>query len=412
MLKATPSHFCVTELPDPAVPMPEGKHLHVILTREGSNTRDVQTRLSVAFGVPRVDDVGFAGLKDRWARTTQAFSIPWECMSKELRAASGLTAPSEGCLVKMRAKLDEVATAESWVIEGPPHWSNKKLKRGELRGNHFSIVITETVVPPAEAVDRAQQIAEKLRQRGWANYYGPQRLGKGGISAARGRALLLQASGNGDGSRKRKRQPWWLEQLEANAFQSALFNLCVATRVTRGLFERILVGDLVCSPSGGQSRIVMPAEQEEGGGAGGTEDGAEGGSHSSAKEGGAPSSSGGVVSAEDAHLFGAGVITHTGPMWGSDMARVGGTQADIEEEVWRDYADRIHVSGLRKLWLLGSRRPARLPLPIDFSARAHADGVEFSFSLPAGAYATSLLREFMRNDAEAEVELELEETMA
>ena len=79
-LKAAPSHFCVTELPEKEAAHPNAKHLFVTLTREGANTRDVQARLAEAYGVAKTDDVGFAGLKDRWARATQAcgasFKLP------------------------------------------------------------------------------------------------------------------------------------------------------------------------------------------------------------------------------------------------------------------------------------------------------------------------------------------------
>jgi tRNA(Glu) U13 pseudouridine synthase TruD len=37
-----------------------------------------------------------------------------------------------------------------------------------------------------------------------------------------------------------------------------------------------------------------------------------------------------------------------------------------------------------------------LPLPDDFSAVPCEEGMRFTFTLPAGAYATSLLREFMK----------------
>ena len=126
-------------------------------------------------------------------------------MSKDLRAETGLTNPTAGCLEKMGRKLEEVAVAESWSVVGEPYWSGRKLKRGTLVGNHFDIIVTDTAVPPVEAAARAEQIAAALRCRGWPNYYGPQRLGKGAISAVRGRDLLLQQSGGGGNKRKRKR---------------------------------------------------------------------------------------------------------------------------------------------------------------------------------------------------------------
>ena len=52
----------------------------------------------------------------------------------------------------------------------------------------------------------------------------------------------------------------------------------------------------------------------------------------------------------------------------------------------------------------------RLPLPTDFVISEHSEGLLFCFSLPSGAYATSLLREFMRTDEEPGAELEIDES--
>eukprot|EP00966_Prymnesium_polylepis_P212835 4929162-Prymnesium_polylepis.1 len=183
-------------------------------------------------------------------------------MSRELRAESGLKVPTAGCTAKMLTKLDELAASEAWSVSGEPcahmsHtsaermpssdfrftrrtvWSGKKLKRGELAGNRFEIVVSGLAQPTAEAASRAERIAAALRQKGWPNYYGPQRFGKAGISAIRGRDLLLAKSGGGSSGRKRKRHSRWVEQLELSAFQSALFNLVVAERIKRGLFDQI-----------------------------------------------------------------------------------------------------------------------------------------------------------------------------
>jgi tRNA pseudouridine13 synthase len=50
---------------------------------------------------------------------------------------------------------------------------------------------------------------------------------------------------------------------------------------------------------------------------------------------------------------------------------------------------------LRRARLDGSRRPARLLLD-GLSVARHPDGLLFAFALPKGAYATTVLREFMK----------------
>ena len=46
----------------------------------------------------------------------------------------------------------------------------------------------------------------------------------------------------------------------------------------------------------------------------------------------------------------------------------------------------------------GTRRPMLIWLE-DLQVRATAEGLLFEFSLPSGAYATVVLREFMKSDA-------------
>jgi tRNA pseudouridine13 synthase len=50
---------------------------------------------------------------------------------------------------------------------------------------------------------------------------------------------------------------------------------------------------------------------------------------------------------------------------------------------------------LKRARLNGSRRPARL-LVDDLQIVSHPEGLLFSFSLPKGAYATIVLREFLK----------------
>jgi tRNA pseudouridine13 synthase len=55
---------------------------------------------------------------------------------------------------------------------------------------------------------------------------------------------------------------------------------------------------------------------------------------------------------------------------------------------------------LRRARLNGSRRAARLLLN-DLCIEPHLEGLLFTFSLPKGAYATTVLREFMKAEVTA-----------
>ena len=73
VLRATPEHFVVEEVPlYPAAG--EGQHLYVNLTKVGLTTKEVQAQLARLFKLDR-GEVGFAGMKDKQARTTQTFSL-------------------------------------------------------------------------------------------------------------------------------------------------------------------------------------------------------------------------------------------------------------------------------------------------------------------------------------------------
>jgi tRNA pseudouridine13 synthase len=63
----------------------------------------------------------------------------------------------------------------------------------------------------------------------------------------------------------------------------------------------------------------------------------------------------------------------------------------------------VSAEMLRRAHLDGSRRPARL-LVADLVIEPHPDGLAFAFTLPKGAYATTLLREFRKSEAAIEEE--------
>ncbi len=142
-LRATPEHFVVEELPLYA-PSGEGQHLYVNLTKVGVTTKEVQLQLARLFSI-RPTEVGFAGMKDKQARTTQTFSL-----------SVGHKAPNFAEEAAQRIR-DELDVEVNWT-----RFHTNKLRSGHLLGNRFTITVTELACEFEEALARARRIAEVL----------------------------------------------------------------------------------------------------------------------------------------------------------------------------------------------------------------------------------------------------------
>ena len=129
----------------------EGPHALLHVRKRGANTEWVARELARAAGC-KPFDVGFAGLKDRHAVTTQYFTIP-----RGKRAAQEFVGLS----------------GEGYeVMAAAPH--QRKLPRGALAGNRFEIVVRELRADPALLAARIVAIATG----GVPNYFGAQRFGR------------------------------------------------------------------------------------------------------------------------------------------------------------------------------------------------------------------------------------------
>jgi tRNA pseudouridine13 synthase len=92
--------------------------------------------------------------------------------------------------------------------------------------------------------------------------------------------------------------------------------------------------------------------------------------------------------------FERGDITYTGPLFGRKMWVAGGDAAALEATILADAG--LTDDDLRRCRSDGSRRAARLWLPaIDLAIQA--TGLQTTFLLPKGAYATVVLREFTKS---------------
>src|SRR5262249_9688433 len=73
-IKRTPSDFEVEEIPLYR-PCGEGEHLYIYIEKTGLSTPELVARAAGIFAVPE-RQIGYAGLKDKWARTRQTISVP------------------------------------------------------------------------------------------------------------------------------------------------------------------------------------------------------------------------------------------------------------------------------------------------------------------------------------------------
>ena len=207
-IRSTPEDFFVSEIPQNE-PTGEGEHLFIRVEKVNLTTRDLVDRLADVHGVSGAD-IGFAGMKDKRARTRQWLSLP----VAELAAEIPLAAPL--CLKE--------GTLE--VLESHRH--QRKLRRGELAGNRFDIVIRQV-----EAIDELFERLELLKVRGAPNYFGTQRFGRTNIADA---SLWLSV-------RRRRRIPRFQQGLYLSVLRSLLFNEVLAARVRAGNWRDCIPGD-------------------------------------------------------------------------------------------------------------------------------------------------------------------------
>ena len=228
-----------------------------------------------------------------------------------------------------------------------------KLRPGHARGNAFQVVVR------GGDLGAAQGCAGALARAGLPNFFGPQRFGQDGANAALGRALL---SADPPPEARRAARDRFLRRFALSALQSELFNRWLAERMADGLLAVALAGD-----------VLKKLE------------------------------SGGVFVCEVPELDGPRVaafeLSPAGPMFGHQLRpRSAGVPAEREARV-------LAAAGLAPADFArggdeaaGTWRAARLPVEVALSPLP--DGYLARFALPRGSYATVVMRELMKADAD------------
>jgi tRNA pseudouridine13 synthase len=224
-LKLLNEDFIVTELPL-QLPSGEGEHIWLEIEKNGANTAFVAKALAEAASVQE-RDVGYAGLKDRYAITRQWFSI---------------------YLPKGEAPdLTQLQHPEFKVLSQSRHV--KKLRPGDLQGNRFRIVLRDV----AGDRDAIEANLKAVASHGVPNYFGAQRFGHDGGNVAQGRAMLAREI--------RVRNPK-KKGIYLSAVRSFVFNEVLALRIQQGLWGKTLPGDVMdeagrpTGPLWGRGRVI------------------------------------------------------------------------------------------------------------------------------------------------------------
>jgi tRNA pseudouridine13 synthase len=229
------------------------------------------------------------------------------------------------------------------ILQVHPH--RRKLRRGALRGNRFLIRIGNL---KADKADLEQRLI-RLREMGMPNYFGEQRFGHDYQNLDLAQQLFSPA---------RKRMKRQLRGLVISAVRSQLFNQVLAERIRQGSWNVPLQGDYFKLDG---SRTGFPDDPDQ--------------------------------SADLSRRCQLQDIHPSGPLWGRGRPLVDGLAGELEAKVllafgaWRD--------GLEHVGLEQERRPLRVRLH-DLTWCWSDDGcLELRFFLPAGSFATVLLRELI-----------------
>lgn len=94
-----------------------------------------------------------------------------------------------------------------------------------------------------------------------------------------------------------------------------------------------------------------------------------------------------------------GDVHPTGPLWGRGEPMTSGEVQALEAEVAARHPDL--TKGLAKVGVDMTRRSLRLPVR-DFAWQTEGETLILEFFLPAGAYATTVLRELVETRGESE----------
>ena len=216
----------------------------------------------------------------------------------------------------------------------------RKIRIGSLQGNHFEILLRNT-----EETDELKVRLDFLAKNGFPNYFTEQRFGRDGNNLTQ---ALRWANGEINVKDRNKRSFY------LSAARSEMFNLIVSKRMELNLAQQILVGD-VLQLNGSHSWFVV-GESED------------------------------LVQLQQ-RLAQQDVLL-TAPLIGEEEK----SAVDFEHEIFAQHQALFAL--MRQERMKAARRPI-LMQPQQFQWQFEPNGLRLQFDLPAGSYATALIRELV-----------------
>ncbi|WP_048749175.1 tRNA pseudouridine(13) synthase TruD [Aggregatibacter segnis] len=216
----------------------------------------------------------------------------------------------------------------------------RKIRIGSLQGNHFEILLRN-----AEETNELKVRLDFLAKNGFPNYFTEQRFGRDGNN-------LTQALRWANGEIKvkdRHKRSFYL-----SAARSEIFNLIVSKRMELDLAQQILVGD-VLQLNGSHSWFVVDESED--------------------------------LAQLQQRLAQQDVLL-TAPLIGEEEK----SAVDFENEIFAQHQALFAL--MRQERMKAARRPI-LMQPQQFQWKFEPNGLRLQFDLPAGSYATALIRELV-----------------
>ncbi|WP_455200066.1 tRNA pseudouridine(13) synthase TruD [Kaarinaea lacus] len=303
-----------------------GQHVYLYLEKRNLNTDDLAKQLAKFAGTKPLA-IGYAGLKDRHAVTTQWFSVD----------LAGKPEPDWSLLSSEDIKVRET------VRHG------RKLKRGAVRYNYFQLTLKEF---NGDERDLTQRL-EYIQSHGAPNYFGEQRFGRNDANLKQAEKLFLEKN---ESSLKKKRINRHLRGIYLSAVRSFLFNQVLSQRVLDKTWNHPVAGDVFMLEG---SHSVFTSE---------------------------------VIDAQIIRRVNEFDIHPTGPMWGSGdlMTSLDALATEMQiAQLHREWCEALVDTGLKQ-----ERRALRVHVE-DLDWHWQGGDVVLNFKLPAGSYATSVLRELV-----------------
>ena len=306
----------------------EGEHAWLHIQKQGCNTDWVAKALAKIAGV-RLRCVGYAGLKDRHGLTSQWFSVHMP----------GMPDPDWTQIESIEGEEGNIK-----LLAATRH--SRKLRRGALKENRFSIRLRDLKGDVGEMASSIDARCQLIAERGVPNYCGEQRFGHGMANLAAAAYMF---------SHDDLRLPRNKKSIYLSASRSWIFNRVLSERVERDVWDTKIPGDVfmlegktACFWDDGSSDLEERIKNKE--------------------------------------------IHPTALLWGEGELRTQLQAAELENRIVDE--NPIFKQGLCQFKVQQMRRALRL-MPNNMCWEFQDGDLLLSFDLPSGCYATMVLRELL-----------------